>query len=89
MGYFAVFSLMSNLCQTDVCREHCSKVWLGAPPLSRTRRPKARGLAQHGLPSGWLEESDPARCYFMRDGRSMPPALTDHTTYPGPGLIYD
>jgi hypothetical protein len=23
-------------------------------------RPKARGLAQHGSPTGWLEESDPA-----------------------------
>jgi hypothetical protein len=23
--------------------------------------PKARGLAQHGGPPGWLEESDPAR----------------------------
>ena len=23
-------------------------------------RPKARGLAQHGGPPGWLEESDPA-----------------------------
>ncbi len=41
-------------------------------------RPKARILAQHGGPPGWLEESDPAGC----DGRSMPPALTDHTTCP-------
>ncbi len=23
-------------------------------------RPNARGLAQHGSPPGWLEESDPA-----------------------------
>jgi hypothetical protein len=35
-------------------------------------RPKARWLAQHGGPSGWLEERDPAGCDFVRDGRSMP-----------------
>ncbi len=29
-------------------------LWLG--PV----RPKARGLAQHGDPPGWLKESDPA-----------------------------
>ena len=52
-------------------------------------RPKARGLAQRGGPPGWLEESDPAGCDFVRDGRSLPPpALTDHTTCPGLGLIY-
>jgi hypothetical protein len=28
------------------------------PPM----RPKARGLAQHGGPPGWLKESDPAGC---------------------------
>jgi len=28
-------------------------------------RPKARGLAQHGSPSGWLAESDPGRCNFV------------------------
>ena len=44
-------------------------------------------MAQHGGPPGWLEESDPAGCDFVRDGRSMPPALTDHTTCPGLGLI--
>jgi hypothetical protein len=38
--------------------------------------PKARGLAQHGRPPGWLEDSDTAECDFVRDGRSMPPALT-------------
>ncbi len=38
-------------------------------------RPKARWLAQHGGPPGWLEESDPAGCDFVRDGRSVPPAL--------------
>ncbi len=48
-----------------------------------TMRPKARGLVQHGGPPGWLEESDPARC----DGRFMPPALTDHTSCPGLGLL--
>ncbi len=39
-----------------------------------------------GLP-GWLEESDPAGCDFVRDGRSMTPAMTDHTTCSGLGLI--
>jgi len=38
-----------------------------------------RGRARHGGPPGWLEESDPAGCDFVRDGRSMPPTLTDHT----------
>ncbi len=52
---------------------------------SHTMMPKARGLAQHGGPPGWLEESDPAGCYFVRDGRSMP----DHTTCPGlSGAVY-
>ncbi len=44
-----------------------------------TISPKARGLAQHGGPPGWLEErSDPADCEFVRDGRSMPPAMPWH-----------
>ncbi len=51
-------------------------------------RPKARGLAQHGGPPGWLEESNSAWCNFVRDGRSMPPALTDYTTRPSLGLIH-
>ncbi len=50
--------------------------------------PKARGLVQYGGPHGWLEESDPARCDFECDGQSMSPALIDHTTCPGLGLIY-
>jgi hypothetical protein len=50
--------------------------------------PMARGLAQHGGLPGWLEESDTAGCDFVCDGRSMMPALTDHTTCPGLGLIY-
>jgi hypothetical protein len=45
-----------------------------------------RELAQHGGPPGWLEESDLAGCDFVCDERSMPPALTDHTTCPGLGL---
>jgi hypothetical protein len=56
---------------------------------SEPMRPKARGLAQHGGPPDWLEECDPAaRWYFVRDRRSMPPALTDHTTCPGLGLFH-
>jgi len=32
-------------------------------------RPKARGLAQHGGPPGWLEESDPAGVIlYVMDG---------------------
>jgi hypothetical protein len=46
-------------------------------------RPKARGLAQHGGLPGWLEEN-----VSVRDERSMPPALIDHTPCPGLGLIY-
>jgi hypothetical protein len=34
-------------------------------------RPKPRGLAQHCDLPGWLEESYPARCEFVCDGRSM------------------
>jgi hypothetical protein len=49
--------------------------------------PKARGLAQHGGPPGWLEDSDLEGCDLVRDGRSMPPALMDYTTCPGLGLI--
>ncbi len=44
-----------------------------------------RRLVQNDGPPGCLEESDPAGCDFVRDGRSMPPALTDHTTCPGHG----
>ncbi len=46
-------------------------------------RPKARGLAQHGGPTGWLEESDPAGVIlYVMDGpyrllfRTLPVALT-------------
>jgi hypothetical protein len=47
--------------------------------------PKARVLAQHGGPPGWLEEG----VDFVHDGRPMPPALTDDTTRPGLArLIY-
>ncbi len=50
-------------------------------------RPKARGLVQHGCPSGWLEDSDQAGCDIVRDGRSMPLALTNHTACPGRKLL--
>jgi hypothetical protein len=47
-------------------------------------RPKARELAQHGDPPGWLKESDSeGRILYL-----MPPAQTDYTTFPGLGLIY-
>jgi hypothetical protein len=48
-------------------------------------RLKARGLAQHGGRPGWREESDPAVFDFLRDGRSMPPTLKDHTICAGSG----
>jgi hypothetical protein len=51
-------------------------------------RPKARGLARHGGPFGWLEKNDSAGCDFVRDERPMPPALTYHTNCLGLGLIY-
>ena len=39
--------------------------------------------------AGWRSVTQPAGCDFVRDGRSMPPALTDNTTCPGlGGLIY-
>jgi hypothetical protein len=56
--------------------------------ISTPMKLKARGLAQHGGPPGWLEESDPTGWDFVRDGRSMLPSLTDYTTCPGLGLIY-
>jgi hypothetical protein len=37
--------------------------------LAGATRPKARGLAQHGSPPGWLEESDPAGVIlYVMDG---------------------
>ncbi len=44
-------------------------------------RPKSRGLARHGGSPGCLKESDPAGCDFERDGRPMPPALTEYITW--------
>jgi hypothetical protein len=52
------------------------------------RPKKARGLTQHGGPPGWLGEIDPAECDFVCDGRSMPPALADHTSCLSLGLIH-
>jgi hypothetical protein len=56
---------------------------LSSEPMS----PMVRGLAQRGGPPGWLEDSDPAGCGFVRDGRSMPPAPANKNTC-GLGLIY-
>ncbi len=49
--------------------------------------PEAIVLAQHGGPPGWLEESDPAGCDFVRDGRSIPPPMTDRTACLGLELL--
>jgi hypothetical protein len=51
-------------------------------------RPKARGLAQHGDLPCWLEESDPAGCEFVHNGRSMPAAMTYHPACHGLGMNY-
>jgi hypothetical protein len=45
-------------------------------------RPTARGFAQHGGPPGWLDEKDPAGRDLVRDGQSMPSALTDRNVCP-------
>ncbi len=48
-------------------------------------RPKARGLAHHGGPSGWLEESDPARVIlYLMNGPYRPhfPYLTARLSVP-------
>jgi hypothetical protein len=65
----------------------CNTVGVNQQVQELAMRPTARGLAQHGGPNDWLEESDPEGCDFVRDGQSMPPALTDHTTCSGLGLI--
>jgi hypothetical protein len=44
-------------------------------------RQKTRGLVQHGGLAGWLEESDPAGCVFVRDERST------HLSRPGADLL--
>jgi hypothetical protein len=74
-------------------RYRITRFWAEMPPHTysihvKSMIPKARGLAQHGGPPGWLEESDPAGCDFVLDGRFIPSALTGQTTYPGLELIY-
>jgi hypothetical protein len=56
-------------------------------PQFQPMRLKARGLAQHGGTPGWLKESDPAGCDSVHDGRSILPAMIDHMTCTGLGLI--
>ncbi len=52
--------------KVGVRRAHCTL----------TVRPKARGLAQHGGPPGWLEESEPAGVIlFVMDGPRRLPFL--------------
>ncbi len=46
-----------------------------------------RRLVQNDGPPGCLEESDPAGCDFVRDGRSILPALTDNIARPAVGLL--
>ncbi len=45
--------------------------WRYAP-----KRPKARGLAQHGGPPGWLEESNQAGVILYVIARAVPPAFS-------------
>ncbi len=51
-----------------------------------------RGLAQHGGPPGWKEESDPEGCDFVHGGLSnVHAACPDgplHTTWPGLWVSY-
>ncbi len=54
---------------------------------TKPMRLNIRALAQNDGPPGWPEQSDTAGCDFVRDGRSMTPALTDHTTGPGAGTL--
>jgi hypothetical protein len=69
-------SCLLRSCQkywTLPCHELLNVRNLCTPPPPPLMRPKARRL--EGWP-GWLEESDPAGCDFVRDGRSMPPWRT-------------
>jgi hypothetical protein len=76
---WANYSIMMKCTpESGNCRSVCT---LWSVPM----RPKARGPTQQGDPP--LEESDPAECDFVPDGRSMTSALTDHTTCPYLGLI--
>ncbi len=72
-------SLLANMGSVSTCHTKWNKAKREGRvvllSLCWPMRPMARGLAQHGGPPGWLEESDPAGCDFVRDGRSMPPAL--------------
>jgi hypothetical protein len=54
----------------------------------RQMRPKARGLAQHGGPPGWLEESDPI-LYVIDAGlfRTVPVALTGAAQLRADGIL--
>jgi hypothetical protein len=88
---FSSFEIRSNMCSAvfflvkhfplPLISDHCKCMY-------KAMRPKARGLTLHGGPPGWLEESEPTGCDFVCDGRSLPPALTDHTTGPGLGQIF-
>ncbi len=44
--------------------------------LSKPVRLKARGLVQHGGPTGWLEERDLAGGGLVRDGRAVQSAFS-------------
>jgi hypothetical protein len=79
--YFMFFSLSSNISSTFCSENGsksrqlrtvkfayyssacCFMMFLHVP--SSPMRPMARGLAQHGGPSSWLEESDPAGLICM------------------------
>jgi hypothetical protein len=77
---FVEFFILSSEVLPDEDRKTVKKG--GGEDVAQAMRPKARGLPQHGGPPGWLEESVPTECDFVFAGRSMPLALTDHTTCP-------
>jgi hypothetical protein len=68
----------------------CTELKYDWQPVGQQTEPmrlKARELVQHDGPPGWPEESNPAGYNFVHDGRSMPPALTDHSPCAGLGLL--
>jgi hypothetical protein len=68
-------------------------IWSGSPTDSlgggpqhqntlHTTSSKTTGLAQHSGPHCWLRVTQEGVILYLRHGRSMPPALTDHTACP-------
>jgi hypothetical protein len=85
-----VYTLSSQLLRTACCVCHADSA---APGISSiytdiTNEAEGKRAGPTRRPPGWLAESDPEGCDFVREGRYMPPALTDHTTCFSIGMIY-